>query len=298
MAKIQYNKTIKIKITKDINMSEKLLLSLNKRFKKPVHPFNLRNEGEKSYAMWQYEKGADTIEFFLKQYSAEEMFAGKDVLDVGCGAGGKTMYYASMGAKTITGIDVLPQYEAESRELAEELGYLDKFKFVCCDAANTSFAPESFDTIIMNDAMEHVDDPEGVLAECARILKKGGRLFVNFPPYNHPFGAHLSDLISIPWVHVFFSDKTMIKAYKTLCETVPDGEDRKKFRISEDENGVEYFSYINKMTLKRFRGIKARSPMEIEYYSEAPLRNVFKIPAKLPFFREYLVKMAVCVFKK
>ena len=45
---------------------------------------------------------------------------------------------------------------------------------------------------------------------------RGGKLFVNFPPYNHPTGAHLSDVIGIPSVHVFFSDKTLIAAYKEL----------------------------------------------------------------------------------
>ena len=60
----------------------------------------------------------------------------------------------------------------------------------------------------MNDAMEHVDEPEKVLDECYRILKKDGKVYLNFPPYNHPYGAHLSDAIGMPWVHVFFSRKT------------------------------------------------------------------------------------------
>ena len=29
--------------------------------------------GEKTYAMWQFEKGEETIKFFLYKYSAEEM---------------------------------------------------------------------------------------------------------------------------------------------------------------------------------------------------------------------------------
>ena len=70
----------------------KLLLMFNKCFKAPVHPFNLQREGVKSYAMWQYEKGADTIRFYLKKYSIEEMFAGKTVADIGCGAAGKSLY--------------------------------------------------------------------------------------------------------------------------------------------------------------------------------------------------------------
>ena len=69
-------------------MSKETLLKLNRRFKPPVHPFNLQNEGKKSYAMWQYEKGQDTIKFYLDRYTEDEMFRGKTVLDIGCGAGG------------------------------------------------------------------------------------------------------------------------------------------------------------------------------------------------------------------
>jgi len=275
-----------------------LLLRVNRLFKLPVHPFNLQNDGVKSYAMWQYEKGADTLAFFLEKYNLEEMFLGKTVLDIGCGAGGKTMFYASKGVKAIVGMDVVAHYKEESERLADHLGFRDRFTFVCRDAADTGFPEGSFDTIIMNDAMEHVDKPEAVLAECARILKPGGRLFVNFPPYNHPYGAHLSDLIGMPWVHLFFSDKTLIEGYKELCKTVPDGDQRIAFRISKRDDGTEYFSYINKMTLKRFSGIKERCPMAVEYYREVPLRSIVKIPAKLPFFKEFFVKMAVCVFRK
>ena len=279
-------------------MTEKILLALNKLFPLPVHPFNLQNDGVKTYAMWQYEKGADTIKFYTQRYSPEEMFRGKDVLDIGCGAGGKTMYYASLGAGSITGIDVVEHYREEAEALAGQLGYGGIFTFVCGDAANMSFPDCSFDTVIMNDAMEHVADPEAVLAEVSRVLKPGGRLFVNFPPYNHPFGAHLSDLIGIPWVHVFFSDKTLIKAYKILCRPVPDGDRRISFRISRREDGTEYFSYINKMSLKRFKKIRESAPLRTEYYSEVPLRSFLAPLARLPLFKEYFVKMAVCVFVK
>jgi len=49
-----------------MKISSKILIALNKCFKAPIHPFNLQKEGIKSHAMWQYEKGADTIKFYLK----------------------------------------------------------------------------------------------------------------------------------------------------------------------------------------------------------------------------------------
>lgn len=276
----------------------RILLTLNKLFRCPVHPFNLQNDGKTSYAMWQYEKGADTIKNYAEKVDANEMFSGKDVLDIGCGAAGKSMYYASLGAKTVTGMDVVPYYEAEATALAETLGFSDVFRFVLGDAAHMDFPDESFDVIVMNDAMEHVDDPMGVLNEAARVLKKGGRLYLNFPPYNHPYGAHLSDCIGFPWVHVFFSDQVLIEAYKILCRDKPDGDKRIAFRISTKENGEEYFSYINKMTIKRFKKLKENCKLSVYDYREMPLRPVFAPFCKLPILREFLVKMVVVILEK
>lgn len=276
----------------------RLCMTVNKLFKLPVHPFNLNNEGKKTYSQWQYEKGIDTIKFYLKHNTVDEMFKDKVVLDIGCGAGGKTIYYASKGVKEITGIEILEKYRNEAENLAMNYNLQDKFKFVQGDASNMPFEEETFDTIIMNDAMEHVDQPEMVLRECYRVLKKNGKLYLNFPPYNHPYGAHLSDAIGIPWVHVFFSEKTLINTYKELVKNLPDGAERIDFRISKNQDGREYFSYINKMSIKRANNILQNSDFELEYYSEEPLRSFFKYPARMPFLKEYLVKMVVCVLRK
>lgn len=278
--------------------AERLLLGLNRLFRPPVHPFNLQNDGTKSYAMWQYEKGRDTVQFFLARYTEEEMFRDKDVCDVGCGAGGKSLYYAARGARHVTGLEVLEKYGPQAEALAAQLGLKDRFTFLCRDAADSGLPPESFDTVIMNDAMEHVADPAAVLAECARILRPGGRLFVNFPPYYHPYGAHLSDRIAVPWVQLLFSDRTLIAVYERLCQPLPDGAERIRFRIARDKDGNEYFSYINKMTLRRFRALRRDAPLQTEYYREVPLRPFLAPLAKCPGLRELFVRMAVCVFVK
>ncbi len=278
--------------------STKILLRLNRCFKAPVHPLNLQNDGVMSYAMWQYTKGAETIKFYLDFCTETDMFADKTVVDIGCGAGGKSLYYASRGAKEVIGVEILEKYRAEAETLAAELSLADKFRFVCADAAALPFADGSIDTIIMNDAMEHVADPQAVIDECLRVLKAGGRLFVNFPPINHPFGAHLSDLIYIPWVHLFFSEATLIEGYKELAKSVPDGDERVAFRISKREDGSEYFSYINHMSIKRFDRILQAKGITPAYLHHIPLRKFLKLPAKLPLLKEILVKMVVCVFEK
>ncbi len=273
------------------------LIKLNKRFKPVVHPFNLNNDGVKTYAMWQFEKGEDTIKNYLQVTDADSMFKGKTVLDIGCGAGGKSLYYITKGAKHVYGVDCVESYKEESAALAQQLGLSEQFTFIHADAKELPYPDESFDTVIMNDAMEHVAEPEAVLKEILRVLTKGGKLYVNFPPYNHPYGAHLSDAIYIPWVHMFFSEKALIKSYKELVKDLPDGQNRINFRISE-KDGKEYFSYINKMTIKRFKKILKTMNIIPNHYIEMPLRGFLKPLAKLPWFKEMFVKMVVCVIEK
>lgn len=278
-------------------VSTAMIKLTNKIFPKVVHPFNLQNEGKETYAQWQFRKGGDTIKFFLEACPADELFRGKRVLDMGCGAAGKSLYYCSLGAEKVTGVDIVAHYESEANALAEELGYRDKFEFRCASAYELPFEDGSFDTIIMNDFMEHVADPERTLKEARRLISPTGAIYINFPPYYHPFGAHLSDVINMPWVHLFFSEKMLVKAYKELVKGLPDEQERIDLRISRNEKGEEYFGYINKMTLKRFHGILNRLNITPAYYREVPLRSFLAPLAKLPVLKELFVRMAVCIIK-
>ena len=277
---------------------EKVLKTINPIFPKQVHPFNLQLDKKMTYAEWEFEKGQDTIKFYLEKFTTDEMFKDKEVIDFGCGAGGKSMYYASLGAKHVTGVDIVEHYAQDSAEFAKEKGFEDVFTFKIADATNLPFNDDSFDTAIMNDFMEHVNKPEEALKEALRVVKPGGRIYLNFPPYSHPFGAHLSDAINMPWCHKFFSETTCINVYKDLVKDLPDGADRISFRFSTDENGKEYISYINKMTIKRFNRILKDLNITPYYYKETPFKNFVKPFAKLAPFKEVLNKNVVCVIQK
>ncbi|MEU3454848.1 class I SAM-dependent methyltransferase [Micromonospora sp. NPDC006766] len=47
-----------------------------------------------------------------------------------------------------------------------------------CDATNLPFSDASFDTVIANHMLYHLDDPVAALREFARVLRPGGRLAV------------------------------------------------------------------------------------------------------------------------
>jgi len=282
--------------------------ALNRLFKPPEHPFNMGDGGggaskNRNYALWQYERGAQTLEFYGKYATPEEMFAGKVCLDIGCGAAGKTLYYAGLGTKHVYGLEVLPSYKEDAEVLARELGLSEQFTFVCDDAADTRFPDGMFDTVIMNDAMEHVNKPEAVLDECRRILAPGGRLYVNFPPYWHPYGAHLSDVMGMPWVHLFFSERTLVRVYKDMVSPLPDRDERISFRISTRKNArtgkdEEYFHYINRMTAKRFKRIVSGCGMKVAALDEEPLRSFMRPVLTLPGLRELFIRRVVAVLER
>ena len=281
-----------------MSVSVSILKTLNKLFPQVEHPFNLQADGKQTYAQWQFQWGKRTVECFAPKFTPEDIFKGKTVLDMGCGASGKSLYYISIGAEKVVGVDVVEHYKAEAEAFAEELGYSDKFTFLLGDALNLAIDDNTFDVVIMNDFVEHIYDPERALQEALRVLKPGGRIFVNFPPYFHPTGAHLSDVIGIPWVHMLFSEKTLIAAYKDLVKGVPDEQDRLSLRFGTDETGVEHITYINKMTIKRFHRILEKLNITPYWYQELPLRKYFALFAKVPGLKEMFVRMCVCVIEK
>lgn len=279
-------------------MATSFIKLTNKIFPKIIHPFNLANDGLKSYAEWQFEKGNDTISCYKEITSPKGMFEGKIVLDMGCGAAGKSLYYVSLGANRVVGVDIVPRYKREAMALAAKLGYEGRFSFVCASADDLPFPNGSFDTVIMNDFMEHVSNPEEALREAHRLIKPDGRIFINFPPYGHPTGAHLSDAINLPWAHLIIPERKLVAAYRELVKDLPDAAERISLRITIDDDGRERLGYINKMTLRRFKDMLRRMNIKPLYYNEIPLRPYLKPLARLPLTKEMFVKMAVVVIGK
>lgn len=108
----------------------------------------------------------------------------------------------------------------------------------------------------------------------------------------------MTDVINIPYVHVFFSEKQLIKAYKQLVKGLPDEEKRLNLRFSKDEKGRERYTYINHMSLRRTKKIMKKLGIVPEYYKEVPKGKIGARFAKYPFLKELCVQYGVYVIKK
>jgi SAM-dependent methyltransferase len=89
------------------------------------------------------------------------------VLDLACGPGIVLRALAEAGASAV-GIDLTPAMLREARGKGAAL--------VAGDAAALPFADGAFDLVVSRNVTHHLPDPGAVFRECARVLRRGGRL--------------------------------------------------------------------------------------------------------------------------
>ena len=97
---------------------------------------------------------------------------GMKVLDYGCGTGVSLLEIQALGGEAY-GIEADPNV----RPVAEALGLRIHFGSLDDDP----FPGERFDLIVLNQVLEHIPDPLGLLGRLRERLAPGGRLILSFP---------------------------------------------------------------------------------------------------------------------
>lgn len=88
---------------------------------------------------------------------------GKDVLDVGCGWGGKVLRAAERAQpRMIVGFDLPDVFRPEVPTAEAKRRGLDRCQFLVGYAERIPFGDRGFDYLIMEDVLEHVDNPSAV----------------------------------------------------------------------------------------------------------------------------------------
>ena len=97
-------------------------------------------------------------------------FAGKEVLDLGCGYGWHCVYAAEHGARQVTGIDLSDKMLAVARQKTSA----PNVEYRCCAIEDADFADGSFDIVLSSLALHYVEDYVGVVQNVHRMLRPGG----------------------------------------------------------------------------------------------------------------------------
>lgn len=98
------------------------------------------------------------------------------VLDVGTGTG-HTAMALSQRARTVAGADLTERMVESATSLAEKRGLVN-VQFVVSDVVRMPFPSSYFDLVTCRFAAHHFIDPDGAVAEIARVLKPGGRIIL------------------------------------------------------------------------------------------------------------------------
>ena len=120
---------------------------------------------------------------FLKGWLPENKDAA--ILEVGCG-GGKLLYFLkSRGYSHLQGVDISPEQVALARQVSKDVVEADAIKFLESHKAR-------HDLIIGLDIVEHFrkDEVLRFLDACHAALKPGGRLILQTPNAESPWGTH------------------------------------------------------------------------------------------------------------
>jgi 2-polyprenyl-6-hydroxyphenyl methylase / 3-demethylubiquinone-9 3-methyltransferase len=99
-------------------------------------------------------------------------FAGRRVLDVGCGGGLLAEGMARRGAR-VTGIDLAPESLQVARLHALEAGVDVEYREIAAEALANSDTG-GFDLVTCLEMLEHVPDPAAIVASLARLVRPGG----------------------------------------------------------------------------------------------------------------------------
>ncbi|MCX7879992.1 MAG: class I SAM-dependent methyltransferase [Ignavibacteria bacterium] len=142
----------------------------------------------KYYWSYQYYLGKHYIIPFFRSLKIE---IDVNVCEIGSAEGGVAFAFAEEGALSCLATDIATNRLEAGERIATLLNRKIDFRYH--DILNDIISPEWFENfgiVILRDVIEHLDDTTLALAQISKMLRKGGYLYVTFPPYFSPFGGH------------------------------------------------------------------------------------------------------------
>lgn len=97
-------------------------------------------------------------------------FAGKRVLDLGCGYGWHCIYAAERGAESVTGIDLSEKMLETARQKTQS----DRVEYLRMAMEDVDFPAGSFDIVFSSLALHYVRDYEALAGRVYQMLAPGG----------------------------------------------------------------------------------------------------------------------------
>lgn len=141
------------------------------------------------------------------------------VLDMGCGIGGSSIFLSREVGCDCTGITLSAKQVSSANRLAQEYGLTDRCRFEVRDFTNTGYEDDSFDVIWAVESVCHANDKADFLREAYRLLKPGGKLVMaDFLQTRGDLGdrdQYIMDQWAAGWAIPFYETADRFKALTT-----------------------------------------------------------------------------------
>jgi len=132
------------------------------------------------HGLWSGDEKATVAQQQLTETLAAEagIRPGERVLDVGCGMGSSSIYLASHLGCDVTGITISSVQRRWAQCAARWHNVARRTQFLCADAEQIAFAPQSYDIVWSIECTEHLFDKPQFFRRVAAWLRPGGRVAI------------------------------------------------------------------------------------------------------------------------
>lgn len=235
------------------------------------------------------------MELYFNLVKPEELVTGKNVLDLGCGVGGKCEEFLKYSPVKVLGIDLSQRNIDYAKELINNSNrsVLDFQSIDLMDFEDRS----QFDSIVSYTVFEHIDRKImiKILNKMASVLNEKGNILIVFNHFNDRFGSHLKEYIFHPWPQTIFSESVIFDYWNTQLQNDPkvtsDSYFPKDYNHGTDGHNSDCYMNLNKISIQEFEEMILNSNLKLVQrfnYSRSPLLE------KYPFLpKKYLEGSAV-----